>query len=739
MQITQILSVAVQTVGAAVGSMMAAWAQSPDLTPWYRSALVGLEVGPSGAQWGSDPRDTAYASRFNGREIVEAARKAGAEYVVLWARDGEWAYYDSKRMPKCPGLGDRDPLREGVAAARETGLPLIAYCVVQGGGWALREHPDWGMRDAQGHPIEGRFCLNSPYLQFVLELLDEMAAYGVDGFHVDMLDQGFGPPYGCWCDHCRARFAQWFPGEEMPSAINWDAAWDRMLEFRYRTCEAFEQAVTDHVKRHYPGKSVDFNYHGYPPFSFEIGQLPVRHAAIGDFATCETGTWAFSPLAVSLTAEFMRAAAGTKPYQVVMQRGVRMYHDQTNRPLNDLRWELFTLLSHGAQVTIVDKTPFEGQFDPVAWHHYGLLFEEAKRYREVFQGEPVLDVGLYFSARTRDWWAREEKDRYFTSFYGAHKVVSRAHLQWGGVLDETVSLERLERFPVMLLADTAILSDPEVELLEQYVRRGGTLIITAVTGCYDRYGRQSHNTALEKLIGAQVITVREELDHYFSFEGTSPMEEDFLKDIHPHWPHLSYGPAVVYAPDEAQAIGSLHAGVRTARQLEGKQDTIFPSPAGPAIGPAMLVHTVGLGTVVTLAVSPGFAAGSEYRALEPQYLLRNVIRSRLLRGDLPFQVVAPEWVDVCVRRLADNRYRILLTAYAALPASTTPKRPWVLPEMMTEQPMYRADVFSRAQIRNPRASRKDTQLETYEWGVRATVENVFEVLDVQVAAPDTPQ
>lgn len=732
MRIIRILTAAVWSLSVAVGGTVPGWAESPASAPWYQQALVGVEVGPTGAQWGSDPRDTAYASRFNGREIVEAAHKAGAEYVVLWARDGEWAYYDSKRMPKCPGLGGRDPLREAAEAAREIGMPLIAYCVVQGGGWALREHPEWGMRDMEGHPIEGRFCLNSPYLQFILDLLDEMAAYGVDGFHLDMLEQGFGPPYGCWCDVCRARFVEQFPGEEMPRSVSWDAAWDRMLAFRYRTSETFEQAVVDHVRRHYPGKSVDFNYHGYPPFSFEIGQLPVRHAAIGDFATCESGAWGFSPLSVSLTAEFLRAAAGAKPYQVVMQRGVRMYHDQTTRPLHDLRWELFTLLSHGAQVTMVDKTPFEGQLDPWAWHYFGKLFGEARQYREQFRGEPVRDVGLYFSARTRDWWAREDRDRYFTSFYGVHKAMIRGHLQWGILLDETVSLETLRKFPVVLLSDAAILSEGEAELLEQYVRLGGVLVISGVTGCDDRYGNRMEASPLEQLTGARIKEVREDLDHYFSFEGTSPLEEALLKRVVPRWPHLCYGPAVVYEPQEAAATGSLHAGVRTVRQLEGKQDTVFPGPAGPVVGPALLTHAVGLGMVFTLAVSPGYAAGSEYRTLEPQYLLQNAV-GWLLRNR-PISVTAPESVDVVVLQTGDRHYRVLLTAYSALPPGTTPKRPWVLPEMVTSEPMYRVDVLTSLSCANARTSRKDTRLETYRWGVRATVEDVFEVLDLELAA-----
>ncbi len=715
-----------------VGVMLAAWTQGPAPVPWYRDALVGLEVGPTGAQWGSDPRDVAYASRFNGREIVEAARKAGAEYLVLWARDGEWAYYDSKLMPKCPGLGDRDPLREAAESARKEKFPLIAYCVVQGGGWALREHPEWGMRDAAGNPIEGRFCLNSPYLQFVLGLLDEMAAYGIDGFHVDMLEQGFGPPYGCWCDHCRAQFAAMFPGEEMPRGLTWDASWERMLEFRYRTSEKFERAVVEHVRRNHPGMSVDFNYHGYPPFSFEIGQLPTRHAAIGDFATCETGTWGFSPLAVSLTAEFMRTAANGKPWQVVMQRGTRMYHDQTNRPLNDLRWEMFTLLSHGAQVTIVDKTPFEGQLDPVAWRHYGLLFEEARRFRDLFRGEPVWDVGLYFSSRTRDWWAREDKDRYFTSFYGAHKAMVYDHLTWGVVLDETLDLENLRKFPVLVLSDVAVLSDQEKEILTSYAREGGSLVVTGVTGCYDRYGNRRERRALEELIGAEVKEVINARDNYFQLDATLGETGITLRGIEPDWPHLAYGPAVAYVPRDAQAFGSLRKGIRTTRMLAGLESTDFPYPAGESAGPAVLVRSLGKGRVITLAVSPGYASGSEYRAPEPRLLLAAVVRAA--RGKFPVEVAAPSCVESCVVRMAPDRFRVHMVGYAAPPAGTDPRRPWILPEMMTDPPRFRARITTDRPVQSFSASRPGTRVEQTAEGLQVEAEDVFESVEITLKA-----
>jgi hypothetical protein len=33
---------------------------------------------------------------------------AGCEYLVIWARDGDYAHYDSKVLLKCPGLDKRD-------------------------------------------------------------------------------------------------------------------------------------------------------------------------------------------------------------------------------------------------------------------------------------------------------------------------------------------------------------------------------------------------------------------------------------------------------------------------------------------------------------------------------------------------------------------------------------------------------------------------------------------------------
>lgn len=702
--------------------------------PWFQRRLVGMEVGPTGAQWGSDPKDTGYCAQFNGRAIVEKQLAIGSEYLVLWARDGEWAYYDSELMPKCPGLGARDPLREAVEAAAPHGLPVIAYCVVQSGGHALRTHPEFAMVGADGKPVPGRVCLNSGYRGFVKHLLAEMLAYGVDGFHVDMVDQGFGPPYGCWCAVCRKRFEARY-GSAMPDGATWDPAWDRMLEFRYDTSADFERDIRAFVRQIDEDASVDYNYHGYPPFSFEVGQRPVQHAHVGDFVTCESGTWAFGALSSPLTAEFVRATGPARRYQVVMQRGTRFYHDQTCRPLNDLRWEMFSLLAHGAQVTIVDKTPFSGALDPVAYGRIGDVFAEVARKRAHFGQVPLYDTALYYSHRARDWYGREQKEKYQHAFFGAHKAMAYAHIPAGVLLDESLSAEMLSAYPVVVLPNVPILRAAEVELLTAYVREGGNLVITGQTGCYDKYGAPAKASVLEELAGARLKKLMPDKDNYLRLDAVPAGLAALAADIPLDWPHLVYGPAAVYEATTATAHGALVAPVRRQRQKEGKEGTEFPSSAGEPVGPALLWNRVGQGTVLTLAVSPGAAAGSEYRTAESRRLLSNAARA--LRGHPAVEVLnAPAYADTVITdEPAEKTLRVHFAACVRPPGITEPKRPWVLPGLMEDVPLFRAKIRVRRPVAECSALNPATVIARDGPDISLTIEDVHETLVLEYESP----
>ncbi len=695
---------------------------------WYRKHLVGMEVGPTGAQFGhSDPRDHRFAARFDGKEIVQACLKAGAEYLVLWVRDGDYAYYNSKLLPKAPGLGERDPLRDAVQEAKRHHLPVIAYCVVQQGGHYLKAHPEWEMHGHDGKPI-GRFCYRSGYLGAMKQLVAEQLDYGIDGFHIDMVDQGFGPPYGCWCPTCRQEFQDHF-GHDMPTGPTWDASWRDMLDFRYQSSQQFEMDLARHIKQLRSDATVDFNYHGNPPFSFEVGQRPVQHAGNGDFVTGETGVWGFSALGVGFNAEFYRASTPGIPFQVAMQRGVRMYHDQTTRPLADIRWELLTLLAHGAFVTMVDKTTFEGSLDPVAYSRIGQAFHEARSKSSHFGQKPYFELGLYYSSSTRDWIGKEKPLDWMQSILGAHKACAYEHLPFGIILDENVTIDRLREFGVALIPNAGILHDHEIELFEAYVREGGSLIVTGQSGMFDSLGRPTVNDRWERLIGARIDRRLDSLDNWFRFLPDVPSE--LLGEIPADWSFLVKGPAAVFVPTSAQPFGQLLAPHRTTRQKEGREGTDWPMSPGDVVGPAVLVHKVGSGQVLTFAGSPDYATSSEHHLVETRRLLTQAVR--FLNPKPRVRIKAPSNVQTIVTDDSEKRLcRIHLLAYSSPPQSIpATNRPFVLPVPIEDDPLYRVSIELDCPIKDAKAWNPSTSIKIESPKIDATIENIHEILMIR--------
>jgi len=696
--------------------------------PWFLRSLIGLEVGPTGAQFGGGSHASDYARHFNGAEIVRRSVAANAEYLVLWVRDGEFAFHNSKQVPKPEGLGERDVLREAVGEARKHHLPIIAYCQLQYPSHELRQHPEWKARQPDGKPINHLVCFNSPYTNVVKELLAEMTSYGIAGFHLDMVDQGFGPPQGCWCDHCQKLF-QAEHGRPLPKAVNWgDDDWDRMLRFRYATSDRFEKMLTDYIRRLDPRATVDFNYHGNPPFSWEVGQTPVRHAGNGDFVTGEAGLWAFGALSASFNAEWYRAATPGKPYQVAVQRGVRMYHDQTTRPLNDMRWEMFTLLAHGAFVTMIDKTAYDGWLDPVAYERMGELLGEARTKSKQFGHAPIRDVGIYFSARSRDWIGRDKPAPWFQSVQGAHKACVYEHLGFGFLFDESLTLDSLKRFPVVCLPNTGIVTEGELNLFRRYVEEGGKLLITGHSGQFDPLGKPVGSASFESLIGARVKARREDLDSWMRFGPEAAARKGLTTGLRRDWSFLVRGPATVYEPTTAAPVGELLDSHRASLIKPESYNVDWPLSARKVVGPAVLLNSVGKGTVITIAGSPDSATASDHHIVEARKLFANAVR--LLHPNPRVRITAPANVETVVTDdPATRTIRVHLIAYNATPQTTPVKeRPYVMPGLIEDAPMYRASITTREALKSVKALNHSTELKRRGQSVEAVVNDIHEVL-----------
>lgn len=652
--------------------------------PWFRRLLVGIEYGPTGCN-----PDPVYMSLASGVEIVNAVLEAEAEYLVLFCKDMEFAYYHSRAAAACPGLQGRDLLREVLDAARPHGLPVVAYCQVQYDDSSWRAHPEWRMKGADGSDLGGRLCFRSGYLEAVKSFCAEMCAYEIVGFHIDMLDFGFAPPYGCWCEVCRREFVAQH-GFAMPAGPTWDAAWEAMLEFRCDSNSAFCHEVEASIKALRPELSVDFNYHGYPPFSFEAGQQAVRHARHGDFVTAEGLPFIFGGYNPSFLSLFLAAARGDRNLQVASSRSIHGYHDFTVRPAADLTWETLTYLSHGLQCTMVDKAYYEGHVDRTAYQRLATPFGLARARREWFGHEPVPRIGVWHSQRSRDWFGRDNPPRYQKSLWGAHKLLVQLHQPMAFAMDENTDLERLRELPVLMVPGAGVLREADLELLEAYVRGGGRLLLTGVTGMLDAHGEPGDGAGIGRLGGWRLDKlVLDRSDNYLrSPTGTA----DWLADgIAPDWPLLCGGPAAALTATSAET----HAETWAARRTSNNHWVGHMSPV-ELLGPGVLVNRLGDGLVVTVPVSLCAAYAGEYRSPAQRMLLGNLLR--WLDPDPPVRIEAPLNVESVVTRHADGRWIIHLLAWWSPPTSATEAFPTgtrVLPALMEEAHTYTARIWLR--------------------------------------------
>ncbi|NUQ70784.1 MAG: beta-galactosidase trimerization domain-containing protein [Chthonomonadales bacterium] len=694
--------------------------------PWYRERHVGIEIGPTGA----NDRDRTFFSRASGRDWVEGLRRAGAEYGVVFMKDMEFAYYRSRVARPCPNMGSRDLLREVLDAARPHRLPMIAYCQVQYDESSWRAHPEWRMKSSDGADIPGRLCYNSGYIEFIESVLAEMMAYEIAGFHVDMLDYGFFPPVGCWCDSCRAAFRMTY-GADLPPGVTWDEAWARMLQFRSDSSARFCKEVEAFVERTKPEISVDFNYHGYPPFNWHPGELPVQHAAIGDFVTAEGSPWVFGHNAPGLLVQFLQGAREDGLVQAVTSANVYTYHDFTVKPAAELTWEVLTCLAHGAQVTVVDKLYYDGALEPRVYETIGAAFAEGLAKREMFGHEPRPEVGLYYSSLSRDWWGRDDPPRYMRAFWGAHLAMAQAHIPTGVILDERIGAAALAPYPIVWLPGTAILTPREVEVFEAYVRQGGRLLITGITGVADQHGRLMDRSSAEPLIGGVLRSVEaERRDHYLRLDPHDAVAGlagrlEAACELPRGWPMLCAGPMAVYEPTTAAGFGRLMFPYRS----ENNPWASHMSP-GREAGPAMLVHPLGKGVVVTAPCSVDAACVSEYRMPEQRRLLRSVIR--WLNPKPPVDIVAPPNVETVVTHdRTKNRLLVHFLAWSGAPtfsAAGFPEGRRVLPPMMEEPLIYPAEVRINTPARGVRLAGSSTNLTRSGTRVRFHSGSIHEVL-----------
>lgn len=407
------------------------------------------------------------------------------------------------------------------------GLECITANAAQAAHSLYKDHPDWVQRKISGEPAlfggGTAFWIRqgdedvwvSPYVpewrKVYMQHIRQIAATGIDGVYVDI-------PY--WMTHFRSWEKSWASfdrytvaafkaatGLDAMTGLKLgdfsDANFRRWVDFRIATITDFMKEIDHNFKSVNPrGVTIAEIYPGIEFEAVRVGSDVYQLYDVVDVIAHEYDWEGGASRAASKTPldwlHYMigmytfRAFAGEKPTWML---SYSWDGEKDVKPADAMQNLFAAQLMAGTNCWDVHGHVMSGSNDlAMRKEIFGWIAEHEK----VFYNPrvPVHPIGVYFSPRTRDYFA----DEYLNSYLGMMALLMHSHHEFRIVTPRT-----LESFsgPILALPEARCLADQEIAALQSYRTRDGNLIVTGQTSHYDDTGRARPSDLLHQLLGAE--------------------------------------------------------------------------------------------------------------------------------------------------------------------------------------------------------------------------------------------
>lgn len=495
------------TIRGAAEAASTGSAQATAAAPWYRRAYL----------WGQTNITEKDPVRYDIPWWREYWKRTRVQAVIINA-GGIVAYYPS-RFPlqhRAAFLGGRDLFGELTRAAHDEGLFVMARMDSNRAAEDFfQAHPDWFARDAEGRPYRAGdkyvACINSPYYD---EYLPSVLREIIDRSHPDGFTDnswaGLGRESICYCGNCDRTFRA-KTGAALPRTADWDdPAYRRWILWSYaRRIEVWE--MNNRVTREAGGDeciwagmnsgSVSAQAH-----SFRDLREICRRAAImmldhqrrdDDTGFQQNGD----------TGKRVHALLGwdrLAPESMAMYQSGPGYYRFASKPAPEARMWMIAGIAGGIQ-------PW--------WHHVGAYHEDRRMYHTaepvmrwwkehqeyLIERSPLATVGVLWSQRNTDFFGRDASaERVDAPYTGFMHALVRARIPYVPIhLDDVAEDGGLLK--VLVLPNVGAMSEAQGDAIRRFVRRGGSLVATGVTGLYDEWGDPRADYLLADLFGCHRV------------------------------------------------------------------------------------------------------------------------------------------------------------------------------------------------------------------------------------------
>ena len=492
---------------------------------WYRSATRWTQLTLAE----DDP------VKYDLAQWIDIFKRTRSNATCISA-GGYVAYYPSKvplhHVSKF--IGDSDPFGDLVTGARQLGMHVMArvdpHAIHQD---AADAHPEWIAVDKEGNkrrhwafPDVWVTCAYSDYnFKFMPEIVRELTAnYDIDAIFANRW-QGHGV---CYCQSCKTNFRTATGHElpmdeslENPAWLAW-TGWRRSLLSRLVVeWDAVMKSVKPHTSFIPNMGSVSLT-----EFDLDIIEKYCPFLCVDD-----QGRKGVEPVWMSgRNGKRMRATFRDRPAILITSIG----------PEEEYRWKDSVTTGPEIQAWIDDGTTqgllpwftkFNGVVPDTRW-----IQPVADSFGMHADLEPVLstmtptaEIAILDPATTLRHHGQDTRRVAEADDLGFYMALVEARLPFEMISDQAMAPAMLDRFKVIILANSTCLSDEQVQALEAYVARGGSIVAAHESSTRTEANKPRNAIALGDLLGVTMAKAARGpvKNTYVAINGSHPISEGF--------------------------------------------------------------------------------------------------------------------------------------------------------------------------------------------------------------------
>lgn len=587
------------------------------------------------------------------KALIEDVKRYGATAFCING-GGIVAFYQTKIAGhrRSEALGTRDLLAEIIPEAHRQGLHVLARIDPSCAPRELaQEHPDWFARDRNGDffDVSGNYvtCPNAGYYhERMVEIVQEIVrTYDADGIWNNQGKFAAWDTDVCYCPTCQGLF-QKESGHPIPEVEDWDSAvWRQFNEWRYRCIASWVARM--HGAVHEAKAEAIFisaiqlaeSLETIRPGGWDVDYW-LEHQDVIAFECQRRNTAPWWP---GIQAKYLAGIAPDKPRWMTVSYFYPWWRMAAAPEAENRPW-IAQQFANGANSWLHINGGLSKIFDRRGLAPMQEVFQRLGRWQEYFRdARSDAQVAVLFSRYTQDNYGRNDPyGRYMDAVRGYYCALLEAHIPFDVLSDKFIDAERLAQYRVLVLPNTACLSDAAVAAITAFVAGGGTVVGTFEAGRYDETGALRANPPLATMLGGRYGAMRSKLQSsygYIALPGDRLLEGLGDTDLVPN-----DGDLIEFTPGPANVVPLTLISPVTAHSGATISIPEYSAVTGATDIPVALYGRHGQGQVV-LFTNRMDALFYKYGFADLGRVLGNAVLIGL--GDARNLVVeAPDYVDV---------------------------------------------------------------------------------------------